>query len=216
MARRLNHRDNVSDLGIDVYITDLQKVRDYIAAYPERVTQSARRSANKTANAIRNQSFKVIAKDYTVKQKNLKASIHSVGYRGGAGYAAVNYSAKKVEAQYFKYSPKRIGIRKKGQKGISIQLRKGEAMKEREGSFLAHAQNGLIKIFRRKYYKQDKGRIGVKVRRLPIMREFGPSVASMIKKESIPYLKEYGEQRYMNEFIHEMTEGYQYKFKRRY
>ena len=205
MARRLKHRDSVSDLTIDISITDLQQVRDYIAAYPERVLQSARRAANKTAKAVRNQSFKVIAQDYTIKQKNLRASIQSAGYRGGAAYAQVLYSGKKTEAQYFKHSPNRIGVRRDGQKGIGIQLRKDEYMKVREGSLLAHAPNGVIKIYSRK----DK-------RRLPIMREFGPSPANMIRKESIPYLEKYGEQRYMDEFIHEMTVGYQYRYDRRY
>lgn len=205
MAKRLKHRDSVSDLTIDISVTDLQKARDYIAAYPERVLQSARRAANKTADAVRNQSFKVIAQDYTIKQKNLRASIQSAGYRGGAAYAQVLYSGKKIEAQYFKHSPNRIGVRRKGQKGISVQFRKDEPMKVINGSFLAHAPNGVIKIYRRK----DK-------RRLPIMREFGPSPASMIRKESIPYLLEYGEQRYMDEFIHEMTEGYKYGYDRKF
>jgi len=203
MAKRLNHRDRISDLTIDISVTDLQKARDYIAAYPERVLQSARRAANKTADAVRSQSFKVIAQDYTIKQKNLRASIQSAGYRGGAAYAQVLYSGKKIEAQYFKHNPKRVGIRKG--KGISVQFRKDEPMKVINGSFLAHAPNGVIKIYRRK----DE-------RRLPIMREFGPSPASMIRKESIPYLVEYGEQRYMKEFIHEMTEGYKYGYDRRY
>lgn len=215
MAKRLKHRDRISDLTIDISVTDLQKARDYIAAYPERVLQSARRAANKAANAVRNQSFKVIARDYTIKQKNLRASIQSVGYKGGAGYAQVLYSGKKIEAQYFKHSPNRIGVRRKGQKGISIQFRKDESMKVINGSFLAHASNGIIKIYKRKYYKQDEGkRVGI--RRLPIVREFGPSPASMIREESIPYLIEYGELRYMDEFIHEMTVGYQYRYDRRH
>lgn len=205
MAKRLKHRDSISDLTIDISVTDLQKARDYIAAYPERVLQSARRAANKSANAVRNQSFKVIARDYTIKQKNLRASIQSVGYKGGAGYAQVCYSGKTIEAQYFRHSPNRIGVRRDGQKGVGIQLRKNESMKVREGSFLAHAPNGVMKIYRRK----DE-------RRLPIMREFGPSPASMIRKESIPYLVEYGEQRYINEFIHEMREGYKHGYNRRY
>ena len=203
MARRLKHRDSVSDLTIDISVTDLQKAHDYIRAYPERVLQSARRAANKTANAVRNQSFKVIARDYTIKQKNLRASIQSAGYKGGAGYSQVLYSGKKTEAQYFKHNPKRVGIRKG--EGVSVQFRKDEPMKVINGSFLAHAPNGIIKIYRRK----DK-------RRLPIMREFGPSPASMIRKESIPYLVEYGEQRYINEFIHEMREGYKHGYDRRY
>ena len=203
MAKRLKHRDSISDLTIDISVTDLQKARDYIAAYPERVLQSARRAANKSANAVRNQSFKVIARDYTIKQKNLRASIQSVGYKGGAGYAQVVYSGKKIEAQYFKHNPKRVGIRKG--EGVSVQFRKDEPMKVINGSFLAHAPNGIIKIYRRK----DE-------RRLPIMREFGPSPASMIRKESIPYLVEYGEQRYINEFIHEMREGYKHGYNRRY
>lgn len=215
MAKRLKHRDSVSDLTIDVYVTDLQKAHDYIRAYPERVLQSARRAANKTADSIRSRSFKLISQDYTIKQKDLRASIQSAGYKGGAGYSQVLYSGKKTEAQYFKHTPKRIGIRRKGQTGISIQFRKDEAMEVREGSFLAHAPNGIIKIYRRKYYKQDEGkRVGI--RRLPIVREFGPSPASMIRKESIPYLVEYGEQRYINEFIHEMREGYKHGYDRRY
>lgn len=205
MAKRLKHRDSISDLTIDISVTDLQKARDYIAAYPERVLQSARRAANKSANAVRNQSFKVIARDYTIKQKKLRASIQSVGYKGGAGYAQVCYSGKTIEAQYFRHSPNRIGVRRDGQKGVGIQLRKNESMKVREGSFLSHAPNGVMKIYRRK----DE-------RRLPIMREFGPSPASMIRKESIPYLVEYGEQRYINEFIHEMREGYKHGYNRRY
>lgn len=215
MGRRLKHRDIVSDLTIDVYVTDLQRARDYILAYPERVLQSARRAANKTAKAVRNQSFKVIAQDYTIKQKSLRASIQSAGYRGGTAYAQVLYSGKKTEAQYFKHSPNRIGVRRDGQKGIGIQFRKDESMKVREGSFLAYSSNGVLKIFRRKYYNQDKEkRFGI--RRLPIMREFGPSPAYMIRKESIPYLEKYGEQRYMDEFIHEMIEGYKYGYKWRY
>lgn len=215
MGRRLRHRDMVSDLTIDVSVTDLQRARDYILAYPDRVLQSARRAANKTADSIRSRSFKLISQDYTIKQKDLRASIQSAGYKGGAGYSQVLYSGKKTEAQYFKHTPKRIGIRRKGQTGISIQFRKDEPMKVREGSFLAHSSNGVLKIFRRKYYNQDKEkRVGI--RRLPIMREFGASPAYMIRKESIPYLKEYGERRYMNEFIHEMTEGYQYRYDRRY
>lgn len=203
MAKRLKHRDRISDLTIDISVTDLQKARDYIAAYPERVLQSARRAANKAANAVRNQSFKVIAQDYTIKQKNLRASIQSVGYKGGAGYSQVLYSGKKTEAQYFKHNPKRVGIRKG--EGVSVQFRKDEPMKVINGSFLAHAPNGIIKIYRRK----DK-------RRLPIMREFGPSPASMIREESIPYLVEYGEQRYIDEFMHEMREGYKHGYNRRY
>lgn len=203
MAKRLKHRDRISDLTIDISVTDLQKARDYIAAYPERVLQSARRAANKTADAVRSQSFKVIAQDYTIKQKNLRASIQSAGYRGGAAYAQVLYSGKKIEAQYFKHNPKRVGIRKG--EGISVQFRKDEPMKVINGSFLAHAPNGVMKIYRRK----DE-------RRLPIMREFGPSPASMIRKESIPYLVEYGEQRYIKEFIHEMREGYKHGYDRRY
>lgn len=213
MAKRLKHRDRISDLTIDISVTDLQKARDYIAAYPERVLQSARRAANKSANAVRNQSFKVIARDYTIKQKNLRASIQSIGYKGGAGYAQVLYSGKKIEAQYFKHNPKRVGIRKG--EGVSVQFRKDEPMKVINGSFLAHASNGIIKIYKRKYYKQDEGkRVGI--RRLPIVREFGPSPASMIREESIPYLIEYGELRYMDEFIHEMTVGYQYRYDRRH
>lgn len=215
MAKRLKHRDRVSDLTIDISVTDLQQAHDYIRAYPERVLQSARRAGNKTADAVRSQSFKVIAQDYTIKQKNLRASIQSAGYRGGAAYAQVLYSGKKIEAQYFKHSPNRIGVRRKGQKGISIQFRKDEAMELSEGTFLAHAPNGIIKIYKRKYYKQDEGkRVGI--RRLPIVREFGSSPASMIRKESIPYLVEYGEQRYMKEFIHEMTEGYKYGYERKF
>lgn len=215
MARRLKHRDSVSDLTIDISITDLQQVRDYIAAYPERVLQSARRAANKTAKAVRNQSFKVIAQDYTIKQKNLRASIQSVGYRGGTAYAQVLYSGKKIEAQYFKHSPNRIGVRRDGQKGIGIQFRKDEAMELFRGTFLAHAPNGIIKIYKRKYYKQDEGkRVGI--RRLPIVREFGSSPANMIRKESIPYLEKYGEQRYIDEFIYEMIEGYKHGYDRRY
>lgn len=203
MAKRLKHRDRISDLTIDISVTDLQKARDYIAAYPERVLQSARRAANKAANAVRNQSFKVIAQDYTIKQKNLRASIQSVGYKGGAGYSQVLYSGKKTEAQYFKHNPKRVGIRKG--EGVSVQFRKDEPMKVINGSFLAHAPNGIIKIYRRK----DE-------RRLPIMREFGDSPASMIREESIPYLVEYGEQRYIDEFMHEMREGYKHGYNRRY
>lgn len=203
MAKRLKHRDRISDLTIDVSVTDLQKARDYIAAYPERVLQSARRAANKTADSIRSRSFKLISQDYTIKQKDLRASIQSAGYKGGAGYSQVLYSGKKTEAQYFKHNPKRVGIRKG--EGVSVQFRKDEPMKVINGSFLAHAPNGIIKIYRRK----DK-------RRLPIMREFGPSPASMIRKESIPYLVEYGEQRYIDEFIHEMREGYKHGYDRRY
>lgn len=215
MAKRLKHRDRVSDLTIDVYVTDLQRAHDYIRAYPKRVLQSARRAANKTADSIRSRSFKLISQDYTIKQKDLRASIQSAGYKGGAGYSQVLYSGKKTEAQYFKHSPKRIGIRRKGQTGISIQFRKNEPMKVINGSFLAHAPNGIIKIYKRKYYKQDEGkRVGI--RRLPIVREFGPSPASMIREESIPYLVEYGEERYINEFIHEMREGYKHRYDRRY
>lgn len=215
MTKRLKHRDRVSDLTIDVYVTDLQQAHDYIRAYPKRVLQSARRAANKTADSIRSRSFKLISQDYTIKQKDLRASIQSAGYKGGAGYSQVLYSGKKTEAQYFKHTPKRIGVRRKGQKGISIQFRKDEPMKVIDGSFLAHAPNGIIKIYKRKYYKQDEGkRVGI--RRLPIVREFGSSPASMIREESIPYLVEYGERRYMDEFIHEMREGYQYRYDRRY
>lgn len=203
MAKRLKHRDRISDLTIDISVTDLQKARDYIAAYPERVLQSARRAANKTADSIRSRSFKLISQDYTIKQKDLRASIQSAGYKGGAGYSQVLYSGKKTEAQYFKHNPKRVGIRKG--EGVSVQFRKDEPMKVINGSFLAHAPNGIIKIYRRK----DK-------RRLPIMREFGHSPASMIRKESIPYLVEYGEQRYINKFIHEMREGYKHGYDRRY
>lgn len=203
MAKRLKHRDRISDLTIDISVTDLQKARDYIAAYPERVLQSARRAANKTADSIRSRSFKLISQDYTIKQKDLRASIQSVGYKGGAGYSQVLYSGKKTEAQYFKHTPKRVGIRKG--EGVSVQFRKDEPMKVINGSFLAHAPNGIIKIYRRK----DE-------RRLPIMREFGDSPASMIREESIPYLVEYGEQRYIDEFMHEMREGYQYRYDRRY
>ena len=203
MAKRLKHRDRISDLTIDVSVTDLQQAHDYIRAYPERVLQSARRAANKTADSIRSRSFKLISQDYTIKQKNLRASIQSAGYKGGAGYSQVLYSGKKIEAQYFKHNPKRVGIRKG--EGVSVQFRKDEPMKVINGSFLAHAPNGIIKIYRRK----DE-------RRLPIMREFGPSPASMIRKESIPYLVEYGEQRYIDEFIHEMREGYKHGYNRRY
>lgn len=213
MAKRLKHRDRISDLTIDISVTDLQKARDYIAAYPERVLQSARRAANKTADSIRSRSFKLISQDYTIKQKNLRASIQSAGYKGGAGYSQVLYSGKKIEAQYFKHNPKRVGIRKG--EGVSVQFRKDEPMKVINGSFLAHAPNGIIKIYKRKYYKQDEGkRVGI--RRLPIVREFGSSPASMIRKESIPYLVEYGEQRYIDEFIHEMREGYKHGYDRRY
>lgn len=210
MAKRLKHRDSVSDLTIDISLEADEEIIDYVNAYPERVLQSARRAANRTAKAVRGKSNRIIAEKYTVKRSALRGTIQSAGYKGGDGYAQVLYSGKKIEAQYFQHTPNRVGIRRP-EFGIGVHIKKGEPIDIREGSFLAHAPNGVLKIYTRKYYKQDYGkRVGI--RRLPIVREFGPSPASMMKenKQFIPEVEEFGKDAYKKEFIYQMTEGYQY------
>lgn len=181
-------------MQVEISIRDLEQVQDLIAVYPARVKKASRRSVNLTAKRVSTESSRNISRDYTIKQRELKANIKRKLARGSNPNAYIDFFKEFMPLDKFRHNG-RLGVRRK--KGLLVQVRKGRKTLY-NGAFLGSTAGGL-KIFKR------EGKL-----RLPIKRLLGPAISQMVTKENLEQMELSAKERFLNAFNHEMLEGFRY------
>ncbi len=152
----------------------LAEAQKLLADMPKAIPKAAAKSINKAATAAKNEAWKQVKKDYTIKRARVSKAWDKITKATASNLSAKLTSRGSVMAlSYFTTKPK-SPPKRRPKNPVFVQVRR-DGGGSIPSAFVARMKSGHTGVFHRTSGNQS----------LPIQQNYGPSVPQMLGSKSV-------------------------------
>ena len=164
----------MKDLDLSVQLTGIELARARIKATPKMLKNAQLRGIKKTIRGVRTSSSKKVRERYALKASEIKSRVNIKNPKGSQAVfrGVVTYSDRAIPLELY-------GNPRQGKKGVSVTVEKAKGRTMFKSAFFRKDKEGIWKRV------SAGATTGELVARTPIRRLWGPSLASIIRRDLI-------------------------------